>query len=90
MRESIWVLFRLQKIYIQPKNLHTAKKFAGSTGAVCVLNIQPNIPYVDINTWNNSEAEIILPRGLTYTVKSKNITKKSKQYVIDVSLTANS
>ena len=69
------------------KNLHTAKKFAGSVGAVCELNIQPNIPYVDINTWNNSESEIILPRGLTFTVKSKKITNKSKHYVIDVSLT---
>ena len=71
------------------KNLHIAKKFAGSVGAVCELNIQPNIPFIDINTWNNSEAEIILPRGLTFTVKSKKITKKSKHYVIDVSLTAN-
>jgi hypothetical protein len=69
------------------KNLHIAKKFAGSAGAVCELNIQQNIPYVDINTWKNSEAEIILPRGLTYTVKSTQITKKSKYYVIDVSLT---
>jgi hypothetical protein len=69
------------------KNLHTAKKFAGSTGAVCELNIQPNIPYVELNTWNNSESEIILPRGLTFTVKSKKITKKSKYYIIDVSLT---
>ena len=69
------------------KNLHTAQKFAGSAGVVCELNIQPNIPYVDINTWNNSEAEIILPRGLTFTVKSKKITKKSKYYVIDVSST---
>ena len=68
------------------KNLHTAKKFAGSAGAVCELRIQPNIPYVDINTWNNSEGEIILPRGLTFTVTSKKITKKSKHYVIDVSL----
>ncbi len=68
------------------KNLHTAKKFAGSAGVVCELNIQPNIPYVDINTWNNAEAEIILPRGLMYTVISKKITKKSRHYVIDVSL----
>jgi hypothetical protein len=67
------------------KNLHTAKKFAGSAGAVCELHIQPNIPCVEINTWKNSEAEIILPRGLTFTVKSKKITKKSKYYVIDVS-----
>jgi hypothetical protein len=69
------------------KKLHIGKKFAGSDGVVCELNIQPNIPYVDINTWNNSEAEIILPRGLTFTVKSKEITNKSKYYVIDVSLT---
>jgi hypothetical protein len=69
------------------KNLHIAKKFAGSAGVVCELNIQPNIPYVDINTWNNAEAEIILPRGLTFTVKSTQITKKSRYYVIDVSLT---
>ena len=69
------------------KNLHTAKKFAGSTGVVCELNVQPNIPYVELNTWNNSESEIILPRGLTFTVKSKKITKKSKYYIIDVSLT---
>ena len=71
------------------KNLHIAKKFAGSAGIVCELNIQPNIPYVDINTWNNAEAEIILPRGLTFTVKSTQITKKSRYYVIDVSLTVN-
>ena len=71
------------------KNLHIAKKFAGSAGVVCELNIQPNIPYVDINTWNNAEAEIILPRGLTFTVKSTKITKKSRYYVIDVSLTVN-
>lgn len=69
------------------KNLHIAKKFAGSAGVVSELNIQPNIPYVDINTWNNAEAEIILPRGLTFTVKSTQITKKSRYYVIDVSLT---
>ncbi len=71
------------------KNLHIAKKFAGSAGVVCELNIQPNIPYVDINTWNNAEAEIILPRGLTFTVKSTQITNKSRYYVIDVSLTVN-
>ena len=69
------------------KKLHIAKKFAGSAGVVCELNIQPNIPYVELNTWNNSESEIILPRGLTFTVKSKKITKKSKYYIIDVSLT---
>ena len=69
------------------KKLHIAKKFAGSAGVVCELNIQPNIPYVDINTWNNAEAEIILPRGLTFTVKSTQITNKSKYYVIDVSST---
>ena len=71
------------------KKLHIAKKFAGSAGVVCELNIQPNIPYVDINTWNNAEAEIILPRGLTFTVKSTQITNKSRYYVIDVSLTVN-
>jgi hypothetical protein len=67
-------------------NLSIGKKFAGSSGVVYELHIAPNIPYIDINTWNNSESEILLPRGLTFTVKSSKITKKSKYYIMDVSL----
>ena len=67
-------------------NLLIGKKFAGSSGVVCELHIAPNIPYIDINTWKNYESEILLPRGLTFTVKSSKITKKCKYYVMDVSL----
>ena len=67
------------------KSLRIATKFAGSVGVVCELNVQPNIPYLDINTWNNSESEIILPRGLLFTIKSETIVNNSKYYVIDVS-----
>jgi hypothetical protein len=67
-------------------NLSIGKKFAGSAGVVCELHVAPNIPYIDINTWNNRESEILLPRGLKFTVKSCKITKKSKYYTMDVSL----
>ena len=67
-------------------NLLIGKKFAGSSGIVYELHIAPNIPYIDINTWKNYESEILLPRGLTFTVKSSKITKKSKYYIMDVSL----
>lgn len=67
-------------------NLSIGKKFAGSVGVVYELHIAPNIPYIDLNTWNNRESEILLPRGLKFTVKSSKITKKSKYYIMDVSL----
>lgn len=67
-------------------NLSIGKKFAGSAGVVYELHIAPNIPYIDLNTWNNRESEILLPRGLKFTVKSCKITKKSKYYIMDVSL----
>jgi hypothetical protein len=60
-------------------------KFAGRTGVTYELHIAPNIPYIDINTWNNYESEIVLPRGLIFTVKSSKITKTKRYYIMDVS-----
>lgn len=68
------------------RHLAVARKFAGRGGAVCELHVDASIPYIDTNTWNGCESEILLPRGLTLTVRSSRITKKEKYYVIDVSL----
>ena len=62
--------------------LSVAKNFSGLHGIVYELNISPNIPYIDINIWNNFEYEILLPRGLTFTIKSY----KKKYYIVDVNL----
>lgn len=64
------------------KCLSVAKKYAQNK-YLYELHLNKNIPFIDIDTWESNEKEILLPRKLNLTIK-KIINKK--HYIMDVNL----
>ncbi len=67
------------------KILNVAQKFAGKEGIIYELRLDDDIQYIDCSINNIKEQEILLQRGLVYTIISQKKIKKNIYVITTVS-----
>ena len=66
------------------KSIKIAEKFAGKEGVIYEMRLEKNVSYLDLTMYCAREQEILLPRGLIFTIESQKKVKKNVYVVMRV------
>ena len=66
------------------RSIKIAEKFAGKQGVIYEMRLDKDVSYLDLMIHNAIEAEILLPRGLNFTIISQKKVKKNIYVIMRV------
>lgn len=68
-------------------SIRIAQKYAWKTGVIYEMRLKKDVPYIDLSVYFAYEEELLLNRGLTFTIVSQKKLKKNTYIVMDVTNT---